>query len=82
MAAHGVVVDVPWKLSIRKYNGIAFKWSVKMGKEKLWFGDAAGDNLSVRTSFAKFVLASTDGDRAHPPLAAPHIPVFWFQQCF
>ena len=69
--AYGVLVDVPWKANIRKYNGIAFKWSVKLGGKKLWFGDVGGDNLSVRTSFAKLVLSSTDGDRALPSHQPP-----------
>jgi hypothetical protein len=64
--AYGVLVELPWKSSMRKHNGLAFKWCVKAGKEKLWFGDTSGDNLSVRTSFAKLVLAPSDGDRALP----------------
>lgn len=56
---YGVLIDVPWKASMRKYSGIAFKWTVKAGKDKLWFGDVSGGNLSVRTSFAKLVLSGS-----------------------
>lgn len=77
---YSVVMDLPWSGALRKRNGIAFKWRWPCGKQHMWFGDAnTGRNLSVRTSFAKVVLAPTDSDGVPPDTARPSPRLYAWQ---
>lgn len=52
------ILDLPWKGSLKKESGLAFKW--KLGDSWLCNG-ATGANLFVRTSYAKAWHSSVEG---------------------